>query len=179
MTQAHDQVLRTRRLVMRPMRVEDADDLYAAVVSRDSVMRWLATGHAESREAAAAMCEQHVEHWARHGYGAFAVRDAETEAFLGRVGLRNRPDHGVDLGFAMDPRAHGRGYATEAGRACLDLAFGRLALPVVYAFVLPGNEPSVAVLRRLGAQDAGTAMSSGLHCLRFRFEPSSTGSEES
>ncbi|MBQ0826505.1 GNAT family N-acetyltransferase [Streptomyces tagetis] len=157
--------------MLEPIRREDSDDLFEAVVSQDSVMRWLATGQADSRSAAEAMCDAHVAHWARHGYGDFAVRDAATHSFLGRVGLRNRARYGADLGFALHPRAQGRGIAGEAGRACLDLAFRRLALPAVFAFVLPGNTASIAVLRRLGAQEDGATHSSGLHCLRYRFDP--------
>ncbi|WP_461059341.1 GNAT family N-acetyltransferase [Streptomyces pseudoechinosporeus] len=127
---------------MEPIRRGDSDDLFEAVVSQDSVMRWLATGRADSRSAAEAMCDGHVAHWSRHGYGDFAVRDAATHAFLGRVGLRNRAQHGVDLGFALHPRAQGHGIAGEAGRACLDLAFRHLSLPAVFAFVRPGGCPS-------------------------------------
>lgn len=165
-------VLRTRRLLMHPMRREESDEFYDAVVSQDSVMRWLAGRRAGTRSTAEAMCAQHAAHWARHGYGDFAVRDADTHEFLGRVGLRNRPAFGVDVGFAINPKAQGRGIASEAGRACLDLAFDALGLPAVFGFVLPGNEPSVAVLTRLGAQRAGTTISSGRHCLRFRFDRS-------
>ncbi|WP_329373228.1 GNAT family N-acetyltransferase [Streptomyces sp. NBC_01483] len=163
---------------MQPIRRGDSDDLFEAVVSQDSVMRWLATGRADSRSAAEAMCDDHVAHWVRHGYGDFAVRDAATHAFLGRVGLRNRARHGVDLGFALHPRAQGRGIAGEAGRACLNLAFRRLSLPAVFAFVLPDNAASIAVLRRLGAQADGTVRSSGLHCLRYRFDPAAAAAAE-
>src|SRR5688500_5777531 len=163
---------------MEPIRRGDGDDLFEAVVSQDSVMRWLATGRADSRSAAEAMCDEHVAHWTRHGYGDFAVRDAATHAFLGRVGLRNRARYGLDLGFALHPRAQGRGVAGEAGRACLDLAFARLSLPAVFGCVLPGNTASIAVLRRLGAQADGAVQSSGLHCLRYRFDLAATAAAE-
>ncbi|WP_258573599.1 GNAT family N-acetyltransferase [Streptomyces sp. KM273126] len=163
---------------MEPISRRDSEDLFEAVVSQDSVMRWLATGRADSRSAAEAMCDDHVAHWAIHGYGDFAVRDAATHAFLGRVGLRNRPQYGVDLGFALHPRAQGRGIVGEAGRACLNLAFRSLSLPAVFAFVLPDNAASIAVLRRLGAQEDGTVQSSGRHCLRYRFDPAATAAAE-
>lgn len=149
---------------------EDSGDLYEAVVRHDSVMRWLALGRAGSRAEALDMCRDHAAHWERHGYGEFAVRSIETDEFVGRVGLRNRPGFGVDLGFAIGPQAAGQGFASEAGQACLDLAFGSLGLVTVFGFVLPDNERSVALLTRLGARPAGTIVSSGNHCLRFQFD---------
>lgn len=163
-------ILRTQRLVLEPITSADNEDLYQAVVSHDSVMRWLATGRADSRDAAKQMCKEYEAHWARHGYGYFAVREEETRAFLGWAGLRSRPEFGVDLGFALRPEAQGRGIAREAGRACLDLAFRKIRIPVIWAFVLPDNQPSKALLARLGAQEAGTTWSSGNLCLRMRFD---------
>ncbi|MFF3709830.1 GNAT family N-acetyltransferase [Streptomyces phaeochromogenes] len=66
MARSSGPVLRTQRLVMEPIRREDSDDLFESVVSQDSVMRWLATGRADSRSAAEAMCDDHVAHWTRH-----------------------------------------------------------------------------------------------------------------
>ena len=157
---------------MEPISVEDSAELFEAVVSQGDVMRWLAAGRVGTRADAEAMCKEHVAHWKRHGYGDFAVRDAERHAFLGRVGLRNRAEFGVDLGFAVHPSAQGRGVASEAGRACLDLAFNQLGMSTVWGFVLPGNEASIAVLTRLGARPSGTVVSSGLECLRFQFDAS-------
>ncbi|MFJ3307333.1 GNAT family N-acetyltransferase [Streptomyces sp. NPDC086549] len=86
-------------------------------------------------------------------------------ALLSRVRLRNRAQHGVDLGFTVHPRAQGRGIAGEAGRACLHLASRRLSLPAVFVFVLPGNTASIAVLGRLGAQADGTVQWPALSAL--------------
>lgn len=60
----------------------------------------------------------------------------------------------------------------------MNLAFRRLSLPAVFAFVLPDNAALIAVLRRLGAQADGTVQSSGLHCLRYRFDPATTAAAE-
>ncbi|MQY39799.1 hypothetical protein SRB17_78270 [Streptomyces sp. RB17] len=48
MARLGEPVLRTQRLVMEPIRQGDSEDLFEAVVSQDSVMRWLATGRADS-----------------------------------------------------------------------------------------------------------------------------------
>jgi RimJ/RimL family protein N-acetyltransferase len=42
------------------------------------------------------------------------------------------------------------GYATEAARAALEVVFGRLGMREVYSMTAVLNEPSQAVMRRLG-----------------------------
>lgn len=44
----------------------------------------------------------------------------------------------------------GQGCATEAARAALDFGFVALGLPELVSFTSPGNERSIAVMRRLG-----------------------------
>ncbi len=60
----------------------------------------------------------------------------------------------VEVGWHLHPDCWGHGYATEAARAVVAHAFGA-GVPEVYAVVRPGNEPSLAVCRRLGMQPLG------------------------
>ena len=54
-------------------------------------------------------------------------------------------------------RAHwGKGYATEGARAALEFAFSQLDLAEVVAFTVPENLRSLAVMRCLGMQYAGS-----------------------
>jgi len=161
--------IETPRLALEPMTVEDAQELYDAVISQPDVMRWLASGRPGTLADARAACLDHVEHWQQHGIGDFAVRDRESREFLGRVGFRYRPEFGTDLGFAISPTAQGRGVASEAGAACLRYAFATANLDEVLAFALPDNTRSISLLTQLGATEAGTIVSSGNFCLRFRF----------
>jgi RimJ/RimL family protein N-acetyltransferase len=48
------------------------------------------------------------------------------------------------------PEAWGRGYATEAARACRDWAFVRLDADRVVSFIAIANEPSMHVAERNG-----------------------------
>lgn len=58
----------------------------------------------------------------------------------------------VHIGWHLAVNAWHRGYATEGATAVLDFAFDHLCLPQVVAHTNARNEPSQAVMRRLGMQ---------------------------
>ncbi len=60
-----------------------------------------------------------------------------------------------EIGWLLAPRAQGHGYATEAARLLLDLAFGELGLHRVFAELDPRNAASIAVCTRLGMRHEG------------------------
>lgn len=64
-------------------------------------------------------------------------------------------DEEVEVGWHLNPDHWGRGYATEAGRGALSLAFGACGLAEVLAVVYPDNAKSIAVCRRLGMTHLG------------------------
>jgi ribosomal-protein-alanine N-acetyltransferase len=61
------------------------------------------------------------------------------------------------MGYALDERAQGRGYMTEACRAGIDYIFEQVRLHRIMANYMPRNERSAAVLQRLGFTVEGTA----------------------
>lgn len=56
----------------------------------------------------------------------------------------------LEVGWRLDSRWWGHGYATEAGSAALDFAFTVLDLPEVVSFTAQGNTRSRSVMERLG-----------------------------
>ena len=56
----------------------------------------------------------------------------------------------VELGYVLARHAQGRGLATEAARAWLDVASETLALDRLTAVIHPDNAPSRALAARLG-----------------------------
>jgi len=77
---------------------------------------------------------------------------AETGRLIGDAVLffRSREHAGGELGYVFHPDVAGQGYATEAARAMLDLAFGQLGLHRVIARLDSRNEPSAKLAARLG-----------------------------
>ena len=56
----------------------------------------------------------------------------------------------VEVGWRIVRRFWGRGFATEAGRASIDFAFGRLGIDEVVSMAVVANERSRRVMAKLG-----------------------------
>jgi RimJ/RimL family protein N-acetyltransferase len=60
----------------------------------------------------------------------------------------------VEVGWRLRREVWGRGIASEAGQAGLDVGFGVLGLDRIVSYIVPGNERSQRVSRRLGMERA-------------------------
>jgi RimJ/RimL family protein N-acetyltransferase len=79
------------------------------------------------------------------------VLDRASGRFRGGAGLKHWPQfEETELGWALRRDAWGRGYATEAGRACIEWAFAAFSMPYLTAMVGAANVRSVRVAERLG-----------------------------
>lgn len=85
------------------------------------------------------------------------VERLDDGQILGWVSLRigeGTQEYG-ELGYSLLEEFRGKGYATEAVRALVDLALTYANLRRVRAYCLPENERSRALLRRLGFREDG------------------------
>ena len=91
--------------------------------------------------------------WRADGVSKWMAYDRETDELVGRGGITRiwvDGAHRHEVGWAVVGARWGRGYATEMGRAALDLAFDELGVDEVVAFTEPHNTRSRAVMDRLG-----------------------------
>lgn len=147
-------VLRTPRLVLAPVSPADVDDLWRFVTDPElpRFMTWEA--HRERSETEAFVAGQVAER-AQDGGIAWTLR--EGGEFRGMMGLHGitrmlrawRVDR-AELGYWLAPPFHGRGLATEAGRAVLAFAFGPLGLHKVTVGCITDNVGSRRVIEKLG-----------------------------
>jgi RimJ/RimL family protein N-acetyltransferase len=68
-----------------------------------------------------------------------------------------------ELGWTFDPAFGGKGYATEAVRALIDLSFGPLALRRLHADCFFDNERSWRLMERLGMRRELHSVKESLH----------------
>ncbi|MGI9509440.1 MAG: GNAT family N-acetyltransferase [Geminicoccaceae bacterium] len=145
-------VLRTERLILRHWRSDDLDAL-AAMNADPEVMRYFPA--CLERAESAAMMMRVTDHFERYGFGFWVLEVPDVHAFAGCAGLLVPAFHAhftpcVEVGWRLPRAAWGHGYATEAGRAALDLAFDRLGLDEVVSMAVDGNHRSTRVMERLG-----------------------------
>lgn len=147
---ARDELI-TERLILRRWR--PGDEAPMAAINRDpEVARYLNRPVDErSIEVFYGLME---DHWARHGFGPYAVQRRDEGDFIGFVGVAypaflaavaDRPE----LGWRLARAAWGSGYATEAARVVRDEAFGRLGLAELISIIHPDNARSRRIAEKL------------------------------
>ena len=116
-----------------------------------------------------------TDHWDRHGFGLWLLRDRETGETVGRGGLQYTHTaglHDIEAGWAIAPERWGQGLATELAHACVEVGFEQLGLRQIVAFTLPDNVASRRVMEKTGFEYELDIVHAGLpHVLYVRRPP--------
>lgn len=130
--QRSELVLETPRLVLRPLTLDDFEDI-AAMSADPAVMKHVG-GQPQTREEAWGRFLRAAGCWPILGYGSFVVVERSSGRFVGEVGHFDRQraivpafEGAPEAGWVLSSWAHGKGYATEAVRAAtgwLEETFG-------------------------------------------------------
>lgn len=145
--------MRTDRLVLRPLAIDDLEDL-AALHAEESFWRY-PFGRGRSRSETESFLERTIERYDDPGLAVSAVVVADTGELAGWAGL-SIPTFlpeilpAVEAGWRLGERHRGRGFATEAGEAWVRYGFEELGLESIVSIYEPENLASGAVMRRLG-----------------------------
>ena len=144
-----EESLRTPRLLLRPSRETDAEQVFAFTGDPET-MRFT------DRMTSLEQCREHLAAHRRQaeqsGFGAWTLTLADDGAIIGWGGLYVDPFDrrwGAEVGYFFHRSAWGRGYATEVTQAALGQA-ARHGLEQVLAFAHPDNTASQRVLQKAG-----------------------------
>lgn len=142
----------TARLRLRAFRETDRA-AYARYHSRPDVYRYLyrepPVGEALQRRFLRAVTAPFA---AQDDVLRRAAERREDGVLVGEVSLRIASAAALqgEIGYVFDPEFAGRGYATEAVRAMLSLAFAEIGFHRVFARLDSRNEASIRLVERLG-----------------------------
>lgn len=148
-----DYPIATSRLLLRPFREDDLDDLYA-IQSREDVARFLYWGP-RSREEVAETLTKRTGMAALEREGdilVLAVELKETGTVIGDVNLswESAEHRKGEFGFVFHPDHHGHGYAGEAAVEMLRLGFEGLRLHRIVGRADGRNTASARLMEKLG-----------------------------
>ena len=145
--------LRTDRLELRPFTPDDVDDLFA--IHSDPVAVRYVPYAPRTRDGVVDVLRLKAAHVSLRAEGDLLELAATLRSDGTVVGdllliLRSVEHQTLEVGYIFSGAHAGQGYATEAVRALLDLAFGPLGARRVIARVDARNDASRRLLLRLG-----------------------------
>jgi RimJ/RimL family protein N-acetyltransferase len=166
-------VLETERLVLRAHRIADFDA--SAAMWGDPVVTRYIGGKPSTREDVWGRLVRYAGHWPLMGYGYWAIEDKSFGRFIGEAGFADfkrdiTPPLGDDpeIGWALTPAAHGKGYATEIVTALVEWGDANLSSKRTVCLIHPDNSPSIYVAKKCGYKEFARTTYKGQPTILFR-----------
>lgn len=143
----------TQRLILRPFQDDDLDAMQA-IYGREDVNRYLDWGPRSRADIADWLTR--IKTFTAFTRGGEALRLAAllrgTDTLIGDFSVwRTSQEHKQgEIGFVVHPDHQGKGYGLEAATVMLRMGFERLGFHRIAGQCDPRNEPSMALMERLG-----------------------------
>ena len=150
-----DLILETERLLLREMRHDDASQLFE-MDANPNVHKYLwnkpNTSIDEIDEYITAVRNQYID----NKIGRFLAILKSTNELIGWVGIKfntvevNNKNNFYDIGYRLNDKFWGKGYASEATIAWQDYAFNQMNINTLHAATHIDNTASNRILQKTG-----------------------------
>lgn len=152
-------VLTTARLTLRPFTAADAAPVFEHA-KNPAVTRFTLWDHHKTIDETLAFVRDYAILRYREGtaepYAITVTHDPASPVGACGCFWASEPNRTMELGYWVAEPFWGKGFAAEAGRAVLDLAFRHYQPERIQARVIVGNDPSRRVLEKLNFRYEGT-----------------------
>lgn len=170
-------LIETERLLLRMFEARDLDSAFR-LFNDEEVQKYLSPENRRTRERMKVTLQNFVKRWRERGFGLWCVSEKSGDKMYGYCGFQHfdeTPDAEVLFAFFKD--FWGKGFATEAAKACLKFGFEELHFEKVFAATHPENTASVGVLEKIGMTFEKRNAHYGIDTVRYvnsrdDFEPS-------
>ncbi|MEO5777162.1 MAG: GNAT family N-acetyltransferase [Flavobacterium sp.] len=151
-----DLILETARLLLRPLELSDAEDMFA-MDKNPEVHKYLWQKPFETIDESIKIIEYVRDQYKTNKIGRFATIIKETGEFIGWTGIKfvdNHTENGntnfFDYGYRLNEKFWNKGYATEATKAWLDYGLNQMNIDKIHAYTHGENGASNTVLKKTG-----------------------------
>ena len=145
-------ILETDRLILREIDIDADLEVWADMMSDEDTVRFIG-GKTMNREESWRQMATVIGHQAVRGYGFWSCIEKSSGQFIGRVGPWNPegwPE--PEVGWTIHRDFTRKGYAKEAGAACVDYCFNTLGWDRIIHVIAEGNIGSIKTAEAIGSQ---------------------------
>jgi [ribosomal protein S5]-alanine N-acetyltransferase len=154
--------IETERLVIREFQPERDSEAMLRVYGDPEVMRFIPGGAVSDEQGVRALLQGYVDAQRQQGFSSWAVAERTGGRTIGDAGFGIfEPTQEVELGYTFARDHWGKGYATEAARACLSAGLAQLPVARIIAVVDAENVASLRVPERIGMKRVSTIEAHG------------------
>jgi len=167
----------TERLILRKLTRDDVDNIFL-LDSNPDVMKYVGVPAVSNKAESEKMIDNILNQYQKNGTGRLAVIEKESNQFIGWSGIKLLTDevngfkNVYELGYRFLPEFWGKGYATEAAKASLDLGFNQLNADNIYAYADVENQSSNHILTKIGFENKGSFLDKDDLCNWFELKKS-------
>jgi [ribosomal protein S5]-alanine N-acetyltransferase len=143
--------IETPRLILREFMKSDLQAL-ALILADPLVMKFSTMGIYSTSQTEKAI-DNFIDSYKQLGFGFWAVLLKQNDLLIGYCGLAidridNRDE--PEIGYRLDSKFWGKGFATEAASASIQYGFDGVKLPYILGAAQRQNIASIRVLEKLG-----------------------------
>ena len=149
-------ILETERLILRKLKIEDADAMYV-YASNDDVTKYVLWDSHTSPEQTKQFLQFMIDKYKQENY-AWAVTLKDSDEFIGTIDyvMLDHNERIGEIGYALSHLYWGKGYMSEAAKAVLHYGFTELHLERIQARCFAENIGSERVMQKAGMVYEGT-----------------------
>lgn len=157
------------------LRAHTAADLPACLpLWNDPIVTRFIGGRPYTEEETWQRVQRYAGSWVLLGHGFWVIEEKSTGKLIGEIGIMDArrdidPPFGDnrELGWALLPEVHGRGYASEALAAVLDWEKQVFNAPRVLALIDPDNAPSIRLAEKYGFRERARSVYKNVPTIQF------------
>ncbi len=155
--------IETHRLILRPFRIEDAEDMYANWASDPEVTRFLTWPAHTSVEITRTVLNSWIPRYEDGGYFHWAIEWKESGCAIGSIAAVELDENNESavIGYCLSRAFWGRGIMPEALRAVMDYLFDTVGLNRIASYHDVNNPKSGRVMVKAGMKMEGILRGAG------------------
>lgn len=148
-------VIETQRLIIRPITLEDAQDLYE-ISSNPNVTKYLTyNAHKDLEESKYVIENIFLKRVEQGIFEPYVVVYKENNKMIGTCDFINYDGHTVEIGYMYHEDYWGKGIASEALQSVIHVAFNQLNIGRISISHMIDNKASQRVIEKAGFKRIG------------------------